>query len=137
MKTKTLPLWKCAWCRSQSRCQFESTGFDYPDLAVGDNSLYISWDAGWPGCPTGCNSGREVMRTSLAQIQASSSIGIGYTTPSDSGNGWGDHLSQDTGNEIFWAGHNNTSNIRIFSLMEGSNTYFWQDAASRVGRIRG
>jgi hypothetical protein len=67
------------------------------------------------------------MRTSLAQIQASSSIGIGYTTPSDSGNGWGDHLSQDTGNEIFWAGHNNTSNIRIFSLMEGSNTYFWQD----------
>jgi hypothetical protein len=103
------------------------TGFDYPDLAVGDNSLYISWDAGWPGCPTGCNSGREVMRTSLAQIQASSSIGIGYTTPSDSGNGWGDHLSQDTGNEIFWAGHNNTSNIRIFSLMEGSNTYFWQD----------
>jgi hypothetical protein len=103
------------------------TGFDYPDLAVGTNSLYLSWDAGWPSCPKGCNSGREVVRTSLSEIQASSTIFLGYTTPSDSNNGWGDHLSQDTGNEIFWAGHNSTSSMRIYSLMEGSNTYFWQD----------
>lgn len=103
------------------------TGFDYPDLAVGDNSLYMNWDVGWPACPQGCNSGREVVRTSLSQIQAGGTIGLGYTTPSDSSNGWGDHLSQDTGNEVFWAGHNNTSSMRIYSLMEGSNTYFWQD----------
>jgi hypothetical protein len=103
------------------------TGFDYPDLAVGSSSLFLSWDAGWPGCPTGCNSGREVARTSLAQIQAGGSIGIGYTTPSDSGNAWGSHLSQDTGDEIFWAGHNSTSSMRIYSLKDGSNTYFWQD----------
>jgi hypothetical protein len=103
------------------------TGFDYPELAVGSNSLYLSWDAGWPGCPTGCNSGREVVRASLSQIQAGGTIGLGYTTPSDSGNAWGSHLSQDTGDEIFWAGHNNTSSMRIYSLKEGSNTYFWQD----------
>jgi hypothetical protein len=103
------------------------TGFDYPDVAVGDNSLYMSWDAGWPACPAGCNSGREVVRTSLRELQAGGTIGLGYTKPSDSSNGWGDHLSQDTGNEIFWAGHNSTSSIRVFSLMEGSNTYFWQD----------
>jgi len=103
------------------------TGFDYPDLAVGTGSLYLSWDAGWPGCPSGCNAGREVVRTSLAQIGAKGTIGLGYTTPSDSGNAWGGHLSQDTGDEIFWAGHNNTSNMRIYSLKEGSNTYFWQD----------
>src|ERR671925_670214 len=24
------------------------TGVDYPDLSVGDNSLYLSWDVGWP-----------------------------------------------------------------------------------------
>jgi hypothetical protein len=103
------------------------TGFDYPDLAVGTNSLYMNWDAGWPGCPAGCNSGREVVRASLSQIQAGGSIGLGYTTPSDSGNAWGGHLSQDTGDEIFWAGHNNTSSMRIYSLKEGSNSYFWQD----------
>jgi len=103
------------------------TGFDYPDLAVGSNSLYMSWDAGWPACPTGCNSGREVVRASLSEIRAGGSIGLGYTTPSDSGNAWGGHLSQDTGDEIFWAGHNNTSNMRVYSLKEGSNTYFWQD----------
>ena len=34
---------------------------------------------------------------------------------------------QDTGNEIFWAGHNSTSQMRIFSLAEGSGTYFWRD----------
>ena len=39
---------------------------------------------------------------------------------------WGAHLMQDTGDEIFWAGHNNSSNMRIFSLKEGSNTYFWR-----------
>src|SRR6266542_2517003 len=26
------------------------TGVDYPDLSVGDNSLYLSWDVGWPAC---------------------------------------------------------------------------------------
>jgi hypothetical protein len=103
------------------------TGVDYPDLAVGDNSLYLTWDVGWPACPAGCNSGREVVRASLAQIQASGTIGLGYTTPSDSSNAWGGHISQNTGNEVFWAGHNNTSSIRIYSLMEGSGTYFWQD----------
>jgi hypothetical protein len=39
---------------------------------------------------------------------------------------WGSHLTQDTGNEIFWAGHNSNSQMRIFSLAEGSNTYFWR-----------
>jgi hypothetical protein len=105
------------------------TGFDYPDLAVGSGALYMSWDAGWPGCPTGCNSGREVVRTSLAGIQNQGTITLGYTTPSDSGNAWGGHLSQDTGDEIFWAGQNNTSSMRVYSLKEASNTYWWQDVS--------
>jgi hypothetical protein len=103
------------------------TGFDYPDLSVGTSYLYMSWDAGWPGCPPGCNSGREVARTPLSQLQAGGTIGIDYTKPSDSPMGWGGHLSQDTQDEIFWAGHNSNSNIRVFSLAEGSNTYFWRD----------
>jgi hypothetical protein len=105
------------------------TGFDYPDLSVGDNYLYMSWDVGWPGCPKGCSNGHLVARTPLSQIKAGGTINLGYTTPSDSASAWGAHLAQDTGNEIFWVGQQNNSSqsLRVFSLAEGSNTYFWRD----------
>jgi hypothetical protein len=107
--------------------QPSGTGFDYPDMSVGTNNLYLSWDVGFPKCPAGCNSGLEVVRIPLSQIQAGGTIFFGYTKPSDSSLAWGSHLTQDTGNEIFWAGHNGNSSLRVFSLAEGSNTYFWRD----------
>ena len=101
------------------------TGFDYPDLSVGNSDLYMSWDAGF-GCPTGCNQGFQVARTLSTGIQAGGTITIQFTTPSDSSVAWGSHLTQNTGDEIFWAGHNTNSSLRVFSLQEASNTYFWQ-----------
>lgn len=95
--------------------------FDYPDLSVGDNFLYMTWDVG------GSNGGHLVARTSLAGLKAAGTIEIDYTDPKDSINAWGSHLSQNTGNEIFWAGHNSNHSMRIYSLMEGSSNYFWQD----------
>ena len=92
--------------------------FDYPDLSVGNNDLYLSWDG---------NGGFQVARVALAALQAAGTIGIGFTHPTDAPMAWGSHLMQDTGDEIFWAGHNNSSNMRIFSLQESSNTYFWRD----------
>lgn len=103
------------------------TGVDYPDLSVGNNSLYLSWDVGWPTCPSGCNSGVQVSRISLAGIQAGGTITIEYTNPPDSSMVWGGHLMQNTLDEIFWAGHNSSSQMRVFSLAEGSNRYFWRD----------
>jgi hypothetical protein len=103
--------------------QAAATGVDYPDLSLGNNALYTSWDV---PCGNSCG-GLQVSRISLAGLQAGGTIGIDYTTPSDSSMAWGAHLMQDTGDEIFWAGHNNNSNMRIFSLAEGSNTYFWRD----------
>ena len=104
------------------------TGFDYPDLSVGNNSLYMSWDAGSP-CPAGCTTGFQVARTSLAGIQAGGTITIEFTDPANSPSSitWGDHLTQNTGDEIFWAGHNGNTKLRVFSLAENSNTYFWRD----------
>ncbi len=102
------------------------TGVDYPDLSVGNNSLYLSWDVGVP-CPSGCHGGFQVSRTSLAGIQAGGTITIDYTSPPDSSMAWGSHLMQNTLDEIFWAGHNSNSQLRVFSLQEGSNTYFWRD----------
>ena len=103
------------------------TGYDYPDLAVGTNYLYMNWDACWPGNPSGCNKGREIVRASLADIKSGGTLNMGYTTPSDSINAWGAHLTQDTGDEIFWAGHNSNANIRIFSWPESSGSYSWSD----------
>lgn len=102
------------------------TGLDYPDMSVGNNFLYISWDAGF-GCPTGCRAGFQVVRIPLNEIQASGTINIGFTDPPDSPMAWGSHLMQNTLNEVFWAGHNNNSNMRVFSMAEGSNSYFWRD----------
>ena len=57
------------------------TGPDYPDLSVGDNSLYISWDAGPAG--TGCTQGFQVVRTSLAGIKAGGTITLDFTDPAN------------------------------------------------------
>jgi hypothetical protein len=107
--------------------QPNGTGMDYPDLSVGNNQLYMSWDVGWPACPAGCRAGFQVARTSFAGIQAAGTITIEFTDPPDGPMAWGSHLMQDTADEIFWAGHNSNSQMRIFSLAENSNTYFWRD----------
>ena len=99
------------------------TGPDYPDLSIGDNSLYISWDAGGGGC----TGGFQVVRTSLAGIKAAGTITLEFTDPANATNIWGEHLTQNTGDEIFWAGHNGNNKLTVYSLKEGSNTYFWRD----------
>jgi hypothetical protein len=102
------------------------TGPDYPDLSVGDNSLYISWDAGGG---SGCTAGFQVVRTSLAGIQAGGTITLEFTDPANapSSKVWGEHITQNTGDEIFWAGHNGNTKLTVYSLKEASNTYFWRD----------
>ncbi len=100
---------------------FGATGFDYPDLSIGDKYLYMSWNA------SAKVSGHMVARTSLAGLQAGGTITIEFTNPADGPMAWFAHLVQNTGNEVFWAGHNNTSNMRIFSLAENSSSYFWRD----------
>jgi len=106
--------------------QPSGTGFDYPDMSVGNNFLYLGWDAGF-GCPAGCVAGFQVARIPLADIQAGGTIGIGFTNPADGGVAWGAHISQNPFDEVFWAGHNNNSSMRVFTLAEGSNSYFWRD----------
>ncbi len=96
-------------------------------MSVGNNYLYLSWDAGFGGCPAGCTWGFQVARIPLSDIQAGGTIGIGFTNPSDGRMAWGAHISQNTLDEVFWAGHNNNSNMRVFSMAEGSNSYFWRD----------
>ena len=95
------------------------TGLDYPDVSVGNNYLYISWDAG-DGCPMGCSYGRQVVRTLLSGLKTGGTITIDYTNPQDVGVAWGSHLTQNVQDEIFWAGHNDNSHLRVFSWADNS-----------------
>ncbi len=102
------------------------TSLDYPDLSLGNSFLNISWDAG-ASVPGECSGGFQVARTSFAGLQAGGSITLQFTDPANGPMAWGSHLMQDTGDELFWAGHNSNKNMRIFSLPENSATYSWRD----------
>ena len=99
-----------------------TTTMDYPDMSIGNNHLYISADA----VGSGAGFGLLVLRISLQEIQNGGTININYTNPADSNRAYGGHLSQNTGDEVFWAGHNNTSQLRVFSWRDNTNTYFWR-----------
>jgi hypothetical protein len=94
---------------------------DYPDMAVGDKSLYVSVD--------NVGVGLLVMRIPLSQIAAASSINIGYTTPSDSATAYGGHLTQNVRDTAYWAGHVNNGKMRIFSMKDSENVYRWRDVS--------
>jgi hypothetical protein len=92
---------------------------DYPDLSVGDNFLYFSTDV--------VGTGLMVARIPLDEIKNSQTINIDYTNPSDGAVAYGGHISQNTGDEVYWAGHNKNSQMRVFSMKEGSGQYFQRD----------
>ena len=106
------------WDLTSATFNLGDTSMDYPDLSVGDNFLYLSADA--------VASGLFVIRIPLNEIQNSQTIHMQYTNPADGLVPRGGHISQNTGNEVFWAGHNNNSQMRIFSMREGSGQYFWR-----------
>ncbi|MDA2178533.1 hypothetical protein PDN34_18120 [Bacillus cereus] len=97
---------------------------DYPDMSIGSNFLYISADQR--------GQGLLVVRIPLNEIQAGGTINFQFTTPSDSISAYGSHISQNTGDEVFWAGcgkPKDNGTLQVFSWAESSNSYFWRDVA--------
>ncbi|HEY6230833.1 MAG TPA: hypothetical protein VIW64_06205 [Pyrinomonadaceae bacterium] len=107
------------WDLSSATFNLGNTTMDYPEMSVGDNFLYLSSDA--------VASGLFVVRIPLNEIQNSQTINMGYTDPANGLVPRGGHISQNTSNEVFWAGHNSNSQMRVFSMKEGDNQYFWRD----------
>jgi len=105
------------WDLTSATFGLGNNSMDYPDLSAGTNFLYVSVDA---------TSGLLVARIPLAELRDAVTIHIDYTSPSDN-SAYGVHLVQNPGDEIFWAGHPTTSLLRVFSLKEGSNRYYWRD----------
>lgn len=109
------------------------TIFDRPSMSVGKNHLYIGWDQfcpltppPLPPSPFACKAGREVIRVRLSQIQLGGpTIHFRYLTdPSFDSTAWGNNLTEDTGDEVFWAGLNLTTSLRVFSWSEGSDLIY-------------
>ena len=100
---------------------------DYPTLAVGNNSLYLSCDVLDTAAETVADNGLLVVRIPLNEIQAGGTINFQFTNPADSLVAWGGNVSQNTLDEVFWAGNVDNSTIRIFNMRENSGSYSWRD----------
>lgn len=109
------------WDLASATFNLGTTTMDYPDLSVGDNYLYFSADA--------VGNGLLVVRIPLSELRSGSTINMNYTSPSDSSLAYGGHISQNTGDTVFWAGHKDNSTIRIFDFPENSSSYFWRDVS--------
>lgn len=104
---------------------------DYPSMSLGDGELYFSFDVLDTTADSTADNGLVVVRLSLAEIAAGGSVNFRFTTAADSATAWGSNVSQNTGNEVFWAGHVDNSTLRVFSWRNDSTTYFWRDVEVR------
>lgn len=104
---------------------------DYPSMSLGDGEVYFSFDVLDTTADGIADNGLVVVRFNLAEIAAGGTINFRFTTPADSAVAWGSGASQNTGNEVFWAGHVDNSTLRVFSWRNDSNTYFWRDIEVR------
>ena len=104
---------------------------DYPSMSLGDGEVYFSFDVLDSTADTVADNGLVVVRLSLAEIAAAGTVNFRFTTPADSAVAWGSGVSQNTGNEVFWAGHVDNSTLRVFSWRNDSTSYFWRDVEVR------
>lgn len=98
---------------------------DYPDLAVSDGFLYMSTDDTAKG-------GLVVARISFADLQkpGGSNVSWSFTDPTKSTAAVASHLTQNAHGTMYWAGHNTTSQLRVFSWPDSSGSYSWTDVNS-------
>lgn len=120
---------------------------DYSDLSVGDNFLYVSTNVvggttSFGPIEISHTSGLIVIRIPLTDLVSGNSFRCDHTKQPNGRIPFLGHLTQNTGDEVFWAGHRSNSIIRVFSCAENSNRYYWRDRrisswpAANVGRTR-
>jgi hypothetical protein len=76
----------------------------------------------WTSAPT-------VARISFADLQlpGGSTVTWEFTDPTKSTAAESSHLTQNASDTMYWAGHNTTKQLRIFSWPDNSNQYSWRD----------
>jgi len=104
---------------------------DFPSMSLGDGEVYFSFDVLDTTADSIADNGLVVVRLSLAEIAAGGVVNFWFTNPADGAVAWGSGVSQDTGNEVFWAGHVDNSTLRVFSWRNNSTSYSWRDVEVR------
>jgi len=100
---------------------------DYPNMSVGNQSLYISVDNVGNGGSSPATGGRIIVRVPLSEIAAGGTINFRFTDWAKAGRAYAGHITQNTGDEAYWAGHKNNSTMQVFNWPESSISYSWRD----------
>ncbi len=87
---------------------------DYPDLSYGANNLYVSTDV--------AGQAALISRIPLSQIAASDNISFEYWEQP----AYPARVTRNTDKEAYWAVHNSTSQMQVYSWTEGSNLIYWR-----------
>jgi hypothetical protein len=114
------------WCDvSSTFLGLGNDWLDFPDLSTANGHLYLSVD-------DTAKSGLVVARISYADMQKppGNSVTWEFTDPTKSTAAKGAHLTQNASNTMYWAGHNSTTSLRIFSWAEDSGQYNWRDVGN-------
>ena len=89
-------------------------GLDYNDMTATSTSLY------WTSMIAG---GRVVVRIPLAELANRATVHYRYTGGSTA---VFSHITQNPNNRVYWAGHVDTSQLRVYNWPEGDNSYYWR-----------
>ncbi len=92
--------------------------FDFPGLAVGDKVLYLNFDG---------FGGFLVCRILLSEIKAGGTLHFRFTDPTDSPGAELGHVTENPGDEVFWAQNNSNSQVRVFNWAENSDDFRFRD----------
>jgi len=87
---------------------------DYNDLTYGNSQLYWTTQNG---------TGRVVVRIPQSQLAAKGTVNFSYTGGTQAK--WS-HLTHNASNTVYWAGHLNNSQMRVYSMVDGEGFYSWR-----------
>ncbi len=94
---------------------FSAAGtLDYNDMTATSNNVY--WN-------TMISGGRVVVRLPLQQLAARSTVTFRYTGDT---NAVFSHITQNPDDQVYWAGHIDTSQLRVYNWPDGDNSYYWR-----------
>ena len=105
--------------------------FDYPDLAIGNENLYITTNA---FSAAGTFTRSAILRIPLSELAAYQPLNFVSWDTTQHGSL---RLSQGADDTMYFASHNNAGSLRVFSWPESSPNITFNDVAVTVWPING
>ena len=67
--------------------------------------------------------GRVAVRVPLTELAQRTTVNYRYTAGT---NAAFSHITQNPNNQVYWAGHIDTSQLRVYNWPDGDNSYYWR-----------